>query len=99
MKTALRSTRWQAAAAIILLPVAACQPLPHPFARNVPPPGSPILRLPDMASVSIAPLAGGPRATALKLGPAIAKALLDHEIAASTRTAGLDSYALLGRIQ
>jgi hypothetical protein len=78
---------------------AACQPLPHPFADDVPPPGSPMLTLPDMASVSIAPLLGEPRATAVKLGPAMAKALQDHEIAASTRTAGLDSYALLGRIQ
>jgi hypothetical protein len=100
MNTALRGGRRPAAAATILLLLAgACQPLPHPFAHDVPPPGSSMLRLPDMASVSIAPLQGGPRATALKLGPAMAKALQDNEIAASTRTAGLDSYALLGRIQ
>jgi hypothetical protein len=100
MNTALPCARRRAAAAAIpLLLAAACQPLPHPFAHDVPPPGSPILTLPDMASVSIAPLLGGPRATALKLGPAMAKALQEHEIAASTLTAGLDSYALLGRIQ
>jgi hypothetical protein len=100
MRTALRSARRRAAAAAILpLLTAACQPLPHPFAYDVPPPGSPMLTLPDMASVSIAPLQGGPRATALKLGSAMAKALQEREIAASTRTAGLDSYALLGRIQ
>jgi hypothetical protein len=99
MNTASWGARPRAAAATILLLLAACQPLPHPFAYDVPPPGSPILRLPDMASVSIAPLQGGPRATAQKLGPAMAKALQDHEIAASDRTAGLDSYTLLGRIQ
>jgi hypothetical protein len=100
MNAARRGARRRAAAAaILLLSAVACQPLPHPFAHDVPPPGSPILSLPDMASVAIAPLAGEPRATALKLGPAMAKALLEHEIAASTRTAGLDSYALLGRIQ
>jgi hypothetical protein len=100
MTTSFRGPRRRAAAATILLPLAAsCQPLPHPFAHDVPPPGSPILTLPDMASVSIAPLQGGPRATALKLGPAMAKALQEQEIAASTGTAGLDSYALLGRIQ
>jgi hypothetical protein len=91
--------RRAAAATILSLLAVACQPLPHPFAEDVPPPGSPILRLPDMASVSIAPLEGGPRATAVKLGPAMAKALLELEIAASTRTAGLDSYTLFGRIQ
>jgi hypothetical protein len=100
MNAARRGARRRAAAAsILLLSAAACQPLPHPFAHDVPAPGSPILSLPDMASVSIAPLEGEPRATALKLGPAMAKALQDHEIAASTRTAGLDSYALSGRIQ
>jgi hypothetical protein len=100
MCIALRSARRRVAVAAILpLLTAACQPLPHPFAHDVPPPGSPILTLPDMASVSIAPLQGGPRATALKLGSAMAKALQEREIAASTRTAGLDSYALLGRIQ
>src|SRR5215472_4801389 len=98
MNTALRGAH-RRAAAIVLLLAAACQPLPHPFAHDVPPPGSAMLRLPDMVSVSIAPLEGGPRATALKLGPAMAKALQEREIAASDRTAGLDSYTLLGRIQ
>ena len=97
MNTAPR--RCAATAIILLLSGASCQPLPHPFAYDVPPPGSPILTLPDMASVSIAPLAGGPRATAIKLGPAMAKALQARDIAASDRTAGLGSYALLGRIQ
>lgn len=87
-----------AAAALPLL-AAACQPLPHPFADDVPKPGSPLLTLRDMASVSIAPLEGGPRATAEKLGPAMVAALQQHEIAASTRNAGLDSYELAGRIQ
>jgi hypothetical protein len=95
------STPFRRAAAATILPLlaAACQPLPHPFAHDVPPPGSPILTLPDMAIVSIAPLAGGPRAAALKLGPAMAKALQEREIAASTRSAGLDSYTLAGRLQ
>jgi hypothetical protein len=86
-------------AATVLVLLAACQPLPHPFAHDVPPPGSLMLKLPDMASVSIAPLRGGPQATALKLGPAMAKALQEREIAASDRAAGLDSYTLSGRIE
>ena len=87
------------AAAALLLLTAACQPLPHPFADDVPKPGAPILTLRDMPSVSIAPLRGGPQATAVKLAPALAKALQKREIAASDRNAGLNSYQLSGRIQ
>ena len=53
----------------------ACQPLPHPFADDVPRKGSAILALRDSASVTIAPIKGTPRATAEKLGPAMAAAL------------------------
>lgn len=86
------------ATAVALL-AAACQPLPHPFAADVPPPGSPILTLRDSASVTIAPIEGAPRATAEKLGPAMAAALQEREIAASDKTASVGSYELVGRIQ
>jgi hypothetical protein len=88
-------------AAAIALPLlaAACQPLPHPFAEDVPKPGSPLMTLGDMPSVSIAPVEGEPRATAERLGPAMAAALQKEEIAASDRNAGLNSYQLTGRIQ
>ena len=79
--------------------LAACQPLPHPFANDVPRRGSPILVLRDSASVTIAPIDGTPRATAEKLGPAMASALQQREIAASDKTASIDSYELLGRIE
>jgi hypothetical protein len=92
--TALR--RAGPAAALLL---AACQPLPHPFANDVPKPGSPMLTLRDSASVAIAPLRGGPRATAEKLGPAMAAALQKRDIAASDRTASIASYQLDGRLQ
>lgn len=86
-----------AAASVLLL--AACQPLPHPFADDVPKPGSPILTLRDSASVAIAPLKGGPRATAEKLAPAMAAALQQREIAASDKAASIGSYELDGRIE
>jgi hypothetical protein len=92
--------RWYAcgqAAALLLL--AACQPLPHPFADDVPRRGSPMLALRDTASVTIAPIVGLPKATAEKLGPAIANALQQREIAASDRAASIGSYELVGRIQ
>ena len=58
----------RAAAAVgVVMQLVACQPLPHPFAGDVPPPGSPILTLRDSASVTIAPVDGTPRATAEKL--------------------------------
>jgi hypothetical protein len=86
------------AAAVVLL-IAGCQPLPHPFADDVPRRGSPMLVLRDSASVTIAPIDGMPRATAEKLGPAMASALQEREIAASDKTASIGSYELVGRIQ
>ncbi len=86
-----------AAAGLLLL--AGCQPLPHPFADDVPRRGSPMLLLRDSASVTIAPINGMPRATAEKLGPAMASALQEREIAASDKTASIGSYELVGRIQ
>src|SRR5690348_16186993 len=83
----------------VALMLAACQPLPHPFADDVPRRGSPILVLRDSASVTIAPIEGTPRATASKLGPAMASALQEREIAASDKTASIGSYELVGRIQ
>jgi hypothetical protein len=89
--------RLRTAAAVLLL--AGCQPLPHPFADDVPARGSAILTLRDSASVTIAPVEGMPRATAEKLGPAMASALQQREIAASDKAASIGSYELVGRIQ
>ena len=92
-------TGWRRAGAATVLLLAACQPLPHPFADDVPKPGSPMLTLRDNASVAISPLKGGPRATAEKLAPAMAQALQQRDIAASDRTASIASYQLDGRVQ
>ena len=80
------------------LAAAACQPLPHPFAADAPRPGSPILTLRDSASVTIAPVQGTPRATAEKLGAAMASALQQLEIPASDKAASIGSYELVGKI-
>jgi hypothetical protein len=79
--------------------LAACQPLPHPFADDAPQRGSAMLTLRDSASVTIAPIDGTPRATAEKLGPAMASALQQRDIAASDKTASIGSYELVGRIE
>jgi hypothetical protein len=79
--------------------LATCQPLPHPFADDVPKPGSPMLAIRDSTSIWVAPVAGIPPATAGKLAAAIAGALQDRQIAASDRTAAVSSNILHGRIQ
>src|SRR5579862_1167570 len=92
-----RQRAWWSAAASLAL--AACQPLPHPFANDVPKPGSPMLALRDTAPVAVAPIAGAPRATAEKLAAAMSKALQERDVAASDRVVGLMSYQLDGRLQ
>jgi hypothetical protein len=94
--TPASAARVIAAAALLL---AACQPLLHPFADDVPKPGSPMLALPDTAAVAVTPIRGGPPATASKLAPAITAALQQHDIAASDRAVGIASYRLDGRLQ
>ena len=96
---AFRPIRLLVAVLAFLLPMTGCQPLPHPFANDVPRRGAPILALRDSSSVAIAPIEGLPRATAEKLGPAMAHALQAKEVAASDRTASLGSYELVGRIE
>jgi len=93
-----RLTHSRQAALAAALAAAACQPLPHPFAADAPRPGSPILTLRDSASVTIAPVQGTPRATAEKLGAAMASALQQLEIPASDKAASIGSYELVGRI-
>ncbi len=93
MTVTLRLNCQRVVAAALLL--GSCQPLPHPFADDVPPHGSPMLTLRDTVSVTIAPIDG----TAAKLGPAMAGALQQREIAASDKTASIGSYELNGRIQ
>ena len=76
--------------------LAACQPLPHPFADDRPP--AALLAVRDSAGVSVASVVGEPAAVAEKLGSALAKALLKHDIPASDRATGLGSYQLYGRV-
>jgi hypothetical protein len=96
--TGILGTHCRRAVMAAVLAAAACQPLPHPFADDAPRPGSPMLTLRDSASVTIAPIEGTPRATAEKLGAAMASALQQREIPASDKTASIASYELVGRI-
>jgi hypothetical protein len=80
----------------LALLVAACQPLPHPFADDRPP--AALLKVRDVAGVWIAPIEGNPPAIADKLTAAMASALLKHDIPASDTTTSLGSYQLYGRV-
>src|SRR5260370_6106879 len=97
--TAFGSIRVRGAVLAALRARAGCQRPPLPFANDVPRRGARILDLRDSPSVAIAPIEGLPRATAEKLGPAMARALQEREIAASDKTASIGSYELVGRIQ
>ena len=86
---------WLAGLAVAGL-IAACQPLPHPFADDRPP--AALLKVRDVAGVAIAPIEGKPGAVAEKLGAAVASALLKRDIPASDKTTSLGSYQLYGRV-
>jgi hypothetical protein len=76
---------------LIVLPVVACQPLPHPFADEAPPP-----QPPDSTGVVVAPVADVTTTLALPLAEAMAAALRDAEIPASTAGHGnKGSYHLI----
>jgi hypothetical protein len=82
---------------LFLAAVAACQPLPHPFADDRPP--AALLRVPDSIDIAVGDFAGEPRATAVKLSTAIASELLKHDIAASAMATSHLGYTLDGRIE
>jgi hypothetical protein len=84
------------AALVWIALLAACQPLPHPFADDRPP--ADLLAVPESAAVSIAPVEGEPKLIAAELGSATARALLRHEIPASDKTNLRGSYRLYGEL-
>jgi hypothetical protein len=87
----------QPASIAVTILLAACQPLPHPFADDRPP--AALLTVPDSFDIAVSPVEGEPHATAAKLSQAIAKELLKHNIAASDETTSKGSYKLDGRIE
>ena len=79
-----------------MLAVAACQPLPQPFQpddKDIV--ANPLLALPGSAGVQIRLIQGAPEPTASALTSAIATALQDEGLPAST-TGNAGSYVLLG---
>ena len=81
---------------VLCAALAACQPLPHPFADTTPPPNSPLMTPPDSVGVLVAPVSGAPGATAHDLAAAMASALQDNDVPASTNARNRGSYLLEG---
>jgi hypothetical protein len=79
---------------LLALWAAACQPLPHPFAGDLPPPA--LLSPRDSAGIYVAPVAGAPSSMAGDIAEAMAKALRDADIPAGTRGRNKGSYELRG---
>jgi hypothetical protein len=87
--------RLHAVGLALLLALAACQPLPQPFAEDAPSPDSPIMTLKDSAGIVVQPIAGGPA----PLAEAMADALRNADVPASTQAANRGSYVLAGRAE
>lgn len=77
--------------------VAACQPLPQPFAEDRPP--AALIAVPDNIDIAVGQVDGDPRATAEKLPRALAQELVKHNVVASDETASKLSYRLNGHIE
>src|SRR5882672_3407797 len=96
MSARRRRTACPAGIALAML-VTACQPLPHPFADDRPPPA--LVAVPNNIDVTVGFFDGEPRATAAKLPAATAKALVKRNIPASDAAMSKSSYRLDGRIE
>lgn len=81
---------------LLALIAAACQPVPHPFVDDRPPPDSPLLSPPDSAGVVVPPVAGTAAPAGRALAEAMAAALRDADVPASTGAHNQRSFRLLG---
>jgi hypothetical protein len=84
--------------AVLLLLLAGCQPLPQPFADDRPPPGSPLLTLKDSAGIKVEPVVGASGAAGPRLAEAMAAALRERDVPASTDAANRAGYHLIGTV-
>jgi uncharacterized lipoprotein YmbA len=84
--------------AALLLALAACQPLPHPFEDSARlSPNAPLMTPPDSAGIVVLPVTGAPGTTAHDLADAMATALQDNDVPAGTTARNRGSYVLQGK--
>ncbi len=84
-------------AALVLIGLVACQPVPQPFARAPDAPDNPLLRLEDRAGIVVLDVDGGPAAIARELPGATVKALHALNVPATTQSANTKSQFLIGQ--
>lgn len=84
---------------VAVLLLVACQPLPHPFADDHPPPNSPILAPPDSVGIIVLPVTGSPISAVIEMAPTMATALQAADVPASTHVGNRASYRLNGVAQ
>ncbi len=76
--------------------LAACQPLPHPFADETQAPSTPVLAPPDAVGILVPPVAGAPAPAAAAVATAMADALMKEDVPADTVATNSRSYRLAG---
>jgi hypothetical protein len=82
---------------LALLPaLAACQPLPHPFAEQHLAADAPLLAMPDAVGIVVAPVAHAPAPAGAALVKGMVAGLQDAEIPADTGPGNAHSYRLVG---
>lgn len=86
-------------AALALVGLAACQPVPQPFARAPDAPENPLLRLEDRAGIVVLDVDGAPAAVARELPGATVAALHALNVPATTRSANTKSRFLIGQAE
>jgi hypothetical protein len=99
MRHPVRCFALHAAWLALLLCAAACQPLPQPFAADAPPQDAPIMTLKDSAGIVVHPVEGAEAPIPDLLAEAMAEALRNADIPASTQASNRASYVLTGKAE
>lgn len=94
-----RYRRPPAIAALVLIGLASCQPLPQPFKPAVGAPANPLLQLDDRAGIVVLDIDGAPPAVARELRGATVAALHALNIPATTRSANSRSWFLYAQAE
>jgi hypothetical protein len=81
---------------VLVLTLAACQPVPQPFAPGIAERGNPLVLLPDRAGVVVLEINGAPADAAGRFPDAMIKALLARNIPAWATSGNRASYFLQG---
>lgn len=86
------------AVAAITAALAACQPMPHPFARDESARDNPLLTLPDRNGIVVLDVDGVPEAVSRAAAAAMADELLRRNVPAATEGGNRGSFFIQGRV-